>query len=212
MRPTVHRYDEKAFDFAAILRRMYDVEDLAKLRADEPLDRLTVETDQATALHARFYDEFAGQVSGLYREFVATVVPEVIGTTDFCFQRVPTFRVHLPGNVAVGEFHTDGDYNHRDGEINFWVPFTPAFGSNSVWIEKELGSADYQPATVEPGEALVFDAVHWSHGNVLNETGSTRVSFDFRCIKMSDYEGTELRSVDAGLGLWIGEYFDVLQK
>ncbi|WP_424530084.1 hypothetical protein ACOZ38_10920 [Sphaerisporangium viridialbum] len=210
MHPAVHDYDSTKFDFVSILSGIYDVDDLAKLRADVPIDVLTVETDQATDFHAKFYDAFEPSIRTLYREFIASIVPDVLKTDEFCFQRVPTFRIHLPGNVAVGEFHTDGDYNHGDGEINFWVPFTPAWGSNSVWIEDELGSAKYEPVTLNPGQALVFDAVNWSHGNVVNETGHTRVSFDFRCIPLKNYTASTLKSVDAGLGLWIGEYFDVL--
>lgn len=210
MRPSVHWYDPTRFDFGSILRRIYGVDDLASLRPDIPLDLLTWQTDQTTDFHAAFYEAFESDVKDLYREFVGAFVPEVLDTKDFCFQRVPTLRVHLPGNVAVGEFHTDGDYNHSAGEINFWVPFTRAWGTNSVWIEQELGGTDYRPAELVPGQVLKFDAVHWSHGNKINDTGSTRVSFDFRCIPMADFTPSELRTVDAKRGLWIGDYFDVL--
>jgi hypothetical protein len=30
---------------------------------------------------------------------------------NFLYQRIPTFRVQLPDNEAVGEFHRDSDYN-----------------------------------------------------------------------------------------------------
>jgi hypothetical protein len=209
MRPTILRYDHGRFQFDKILREIFAVEDLARLAPDEALPLLTWQTDQATPAHAKYYEAFGSHIESLYREFVASFVPDVLGTKEFCFQRVPTFRVHFPGNIAVGEFHTDGNYNHRAGEINFWVPFTKAWGSNTVWIEHELGSADYRPMELGPGEVLVFDAVHWHHGNKVNETGSTRVSFDFRCIPLSDYTQSDLRTVDAGRGLWIGDYFDV---
>jgi hypothetical protein len=209
MRPGIRQYDKNLFDFGAILRRIYDIDDLAKLCPPAPLEVLTWQTDQSTEIHAKFYDAFETDVQSLYREFVASFVPDALGTNEFCFQRVPTFRVHFPGNVAVGDFHTDGDYNHGDGEINFWVPFTSAWGTNSVWIESDLGSEDYQAMELKPGEALIFDSVNWSHGNKINETGSTRVSFDFRCIPLANYKASEMRTVDAGRGLWIGDYFDV---
>lgn len=212
MRPTILDYDQKRFDFGSELRAIYGVDDLARLRPDTEIDRLTVETDQATDFHAKFYEAFEERIRPIYRRFVAAFVPGVIGTTEFCFQRVPTFRVHFPGNVAVGEFHTDGDYNHADEEINFWVPFTPTWGTNAVWVETELGNQDYQPAKLGPGQVLMFDSVHWSHGNKLNDTGSTRVSFDFRCIPLADYKPSERKTVDAGKGLWIGDYFDVFDE
>ncbi|NKE61636.1 streptomycin biosynthesis protein StrG [Lentzea sp. PSKA42] len=210
MRPSVHNYDRTRFDFGSALRRIYDVEDLSTLAPDTPVERFTWQTDQATEFHAAFYRAFEPEVNDLYREFVAAFVPEVLGTKEFCFQRVPTFRIHFPGNVAVGEFHTDGDYNHAAGEVNFWVPFTRCWGTNSVWIETELGNGDHRPWELEPGQLLKFDAVHWNHGNKVNDTGSTRVSFDFRCIPMADYAPSEKRSMDAKRGMWIGEYFDVL--
>jgi hypothetical protein len=208
-RPVVHDYDMTRFDFGELLRQVFDTDDLAKLRPDRPLELLTWQTDQGTDFHARFYRAFEPEIKALYRQFVAEFVPGVLGTQDFCFQRVPTFRIHFPGNVAVGSFHTDGDYNHDSGEVNFWVPFTSAWGSNSVWIERDLGAGGHQPQILEPGQVLVFDAVNWSHGNQVNDTGSTRVSFDFRCIPMTDYNPTERKTVDYGKGLWIGEYFDV---
>ncbi|MGB3441060.1 MAG: hypothetical protein WBA97_20105 [Actinophytocola sp.] len=210
MRPEIHDYDLLRFDFGSALRRVYGVEDLAALIPAAPMERLTWQTDQATEYHAMFYKEFDAEIKELYREFVADFVPSILGTKEFCFQRVPTFRLHFPGNVAVGEFHTDGDYNHEDGEVNFWVPFTNAWGTNSVWIETALGNSDYQPWKLAPGQVLKFDAVHWSHGNKVNDTGATRVSFDFRCIPMTDYAPSEKRTVDAKRGLWIGDYYDVL--
>jgi hypothetical protein len=209
MRPVVHCYDKEEFDFVKTFREIYGVDDLAALRAETPLDVLTWKTDQRTEFHRRFYDAFEDRMRDLYRRFVAKVVPDVLGTADFCFQRVPTVRVHLPENVAVGEFHTDGDYNHGQGEVNFWVPVTPTWGSNSVWIEREPGRGDHAPTSLAPGEMIVFDAVNWNHGNKINDTGACRVSFDFRCVRLADYAETDVRTVDAEKGLWIGDYFDV---
>ena len=117
MQPTVYQYDAKKFDFGEVLRRIYRIEDPGALKPDVPLDVLTWETDQATAFHAKFYDAFESQVRDLYRRFVASFAPEVLGTTEFCFQRVPTFRVHFPGNVAVGSFHTDGAGDRAESSI-----------------------------------------------------------------------------------------------
>jgi hypothetical protein len=209
MQPTIHHYDLARFNFIEALCQIFGADDLAQLFPATPLDVLTVKTDQTTKFHAKFYAAFDARIRSRYRELVATIVPGILGTQDFCFQKVPTFRISLPGNVAVGEFHTDGDYNHSDGEINFWIPFTPAWGSNSIWVEDELGSERYEAMTLNPGQVLVFDAVNWNHGNRINETGHTRVSFDFRCIPMANYAASPLRTVDAGHGLWIGDYFDV---
>lgn len=212
MKPTIEKYDLVKFDFVTALREMFHVADLGTLGQDAQVALLTPATDQSTEYHRTFYDAFDDAVADLFRAFVAEFVPTVLGTTEFCFQRSPTFRVHLPGNVAVGEFHADRDYHHQNGEVNFWVPLTPVWDSNSLWIEESLGSDTYKPVTLEPGELLVFDAVNWRHGNVTNDTGSTRVSFDFRCVPLRSYVPSDLKTVSAGRSLRIGDYFDVLSR
>src|SRR3954454_22182362 len=119
MEPRVEHYELAQFDFRSAVSALFGTTDLSTLGADDQIELLTRATDQSTTYHRAFYEAFDEHIAPLYREFVATFVPTVLGTKDFCFQRSPTFRVHLPGNVGVGEFHTDGDYNHRTGEVNF---------------------------------------------------------------------------------------------
>jgi ectoine hydroxylase-related dioxygenase (phytanoyl-CoA dioxygenase family) len=123
---------------------------------------------------------------------------------------VPTFRVHLPDNLAVGEFHTDGAYHHQQGEINFWLPVTEAFDTNSLWIESEPGRADFSPVRLTPGQVYMFDGVNLSHGNKVNRTGVTRVSFDFRLISRHRFTNTDHVSVSAGRRMSIGHYWSAL--
>lgn len=208
LRPTVYEYDLEKFDLPSAVAKAMGVDDLSSLGVDAGYGRFTRATDQSTHYHQLFYRSFE-QLRDLYRAFVQEVAGRVIAET-FCFQRVPTFRVHLPGNVAVGEFHSDGQYNHPEGEINFWVPLTEAWGSNTVWIERAPMEGGYAPAPhLRPGQFLVFDAVRWRHGNVENDTGSTRVSFDFRCIPLSQYRHTDARSVNTRQRLVIGDYFEL---
>jgi len=204
--PRVHDYDLGTYDFPAVVAAALAVPDLQQVHRGIDVPRLVRETDQATPVHAAFYRTF-DRVEPLYRRFVADVVRAVV-PERFCFQRVPTLRVHLPGNVAVGEFHRDSQYSHPDGEVNFWLPLTPAWGSNSVWLEAPGEPA--RPVALRPGQVLVFDAVNTRHGNVVNETGVTRVSFDFRVLPLSRYRPTRARTVNTGLRLVIGEYFSLL--
>lgn len=97
-------------------------------------------------------------------------------------QDPPSFRCHLVGGGTASAFHRDGDakYNIEPGVINCWVPLTTVGGNNSLFIESEYGSENYQPVSLEPGQALIFDAFHLKHGSISNNTANTRVSFDFR--------------------------------
>ena len=40
--------------------------------------------------------------------------------------------------MAVGEFHRDSDFGHDTHEVNFWLPFTDAYETNTVWIEDPI--------------------------------------------------------------------------
>ncbi|MBC7723476.1 MAG: hypothetical protein H7146_01840 [Burkholderiaceae bacterium] len=168
-------------------------------------ERWVRENDQASAWHREFYAHFddirpayLALIYGPVRKFMAE---------PFYYQAVPTFRVHLPGNVAVGEFHTDGQYGHPVGELSFWMPLTKAWGSNSVWIEGDPGSDRYAPIVAKPGEIAVFNAVELRHGNQANTTGRTRVSFDFRCIPTRLLRPTEAKSINTGMRFAPGGYY-----
>jgi hypothetical protein len=207
---TIHSYDLNQFDFPRALRRVFGEEDLSRLGADVELSLRNRDNDQSTPLHRSFYESFAEHLEPLYQKFVRAHAQTVLDTTDFCYQRVPTFRAHLPGNLAVGEFHTDGEYHHQDGEVNFWVPFTRTWGNNSIWVETSPGSGEYGSFSLEPGQYLVFDAVNLRHGNHVNDTGSTRVSWDFRCIPLSRYAPGGHSTITANKRLVIGDYFTTL--
>lgn len=178
-------YDLERWPFPEFVAKSLDVKDLTALRADLPLR--TWHTDQQSPWHAPFYEAF-----GIWRRIFARFVKEVIAPrlgVPCYWQAVPTFRVQLPGNLAVGAFHRDADYNHPLGEVSFWVPMTPAAGTSTVWIADDEGGR--WPADARPGEVIQFDAAGRLHGNVINETGRARVSFDFRLIPVDALPAVE---------------------
>lgn len=79
-----------------------------------------------------------------------------------------------------------------------------------MWIESEEGAEDFRPYPVEVGEVLVFDGVNLAHGNKVNDTAKSRVSFDFRVIPRSEYRPRSDVSVNTGVRFEIGGYFDEL--
>jgi hypothetical protein len=174
---------------------------LHTLVSDVPL--ATRQRDQGTALHRQFYDSFSGSLARAYLDLVRDVADRCFDE-PLLYQRVPTFRVQLPDNVAVGEFHTDGDYNHQVGELNFWVPLTRAWGTNTLWLADEDGR---RSVDLDPGSIFVFDGVRTRHGNLVNRTDFTRVSIDFRILPIREYRPNSKKSVSAGRTLDIGDYF-----
>jgi hypothetical protein len=202
---SVLSYDVGRFPFAEVVASILDVETLSTVGRDSGYDLLSRERDQQTAFHECFYRSVDSFLP-LYRRFLVEYVNPLVAE-EIVFQRVPTFRVHLPENVAVGTFHVDSDFGHGPGEVNLWLPFTDAWDTNAVWIESAPGLGDYQPAAVRYGEVLVFSGVGLRHGNRLNTTGHTRVSVDFRVLRRSEYRPRDDASVNAGLRFRIGEYF-----
>lgn len=155
------------------------VTNLAGIHNLEHYGQLERATDQKTRWHKAFYAACAhGEIDfAPLIAFARRVVGEPI-----VYQRVPTFRVCFPGNVGVGEFHRDRDYNHGRDEINFWLPLTDVHAENSVWIESAEGREDFTPTPMKFGEILIFDGANLKHGNSGGDCGLTRVSFDFRVV------------------------------
>ncbi len=128
------------------------------------------------------------------------------------YQAKPSFRIHLPNNVAVGEWHKDGDYNHQRSEINWWLPFTDAFDNNTIWCESEEDKGDYRALDVKHGEVLIFGGAYLRHGNKANDTSVSRVSMDFRVIPYSKYQKLESTSSNMKLEFKIGSYYELLEN
>lgn len=167
--------------------------------------RLERSTDQKTRWHAAFYAAFergAIDTSALVR-FARDVVGEPI-----VYQRVPTFRVCFPGNVGVGEYHRDRDYNHGPDEINFWLPLTDVYAENSVWIETAEGREDFEPTPMSFGNVLIFDGANLKHGNSGGDCGRTRVSFDFRVVPRRLFVPRNDVTINTGMRFDIGGYFE----
>lgn len=126
------------------------------------------------------------------------------------YQKKPTLRTHKPGDVAVGEYHTDAKYGHPPEAVNFWVPATDAYDTNTLHIQSSTDT-EPRPVPVQLGEYLIFDGVGLNHGNETNTTPHTRVSFDFRVIPESQFKPSDTTSINTGLRFDVGDggYYDV---
>jgi len=203
------RYDTHEFPFVEKVKSIMGLSEssLALLGdGSEHRERWQRRNDQASQWHRDFYDRFA-ELRPDYLRLIAGPVRDFMGE-DFYYQAVPTFRVHLPRNVAVGEFHTDGQYGHPVGELSFWTPLTRAWDTNSVWVERNRGEGDYEAVEAAPGDIAVFNAVELRHGNRENTTGSTRVSFDFRCVPTRLYSPGDSVSINTGMKFEPGDYYN----
>jgi hypothetical protein len=206
----IHEYDRRRHTLREIVSSLLEEAPLEALGgAQYRPPRFSREQDQSTPYHRRFYQEFDRVIRPRYEALIDEIIAPIV-SEPFCFQMVPTFRVHLPDNVAVGEFHRDADYAHLAGEQNFWLPLTAAWDTNSVWIE-DPETTRLWAVSAFPGQIVQFDALNLMHGNLLNDTGSTRVSFDFRCIPLRVYVPKGGTSVNVGRRLEIGDYYKIYE-
>ena len=124
--------------------------------------------------------ESFAKIEKLYSSFVVNVLKEVVGEIA-AYQSPPSFRFHYCGRGS-SVFHRDKDFGVEDGRMNVWVPLTEVWGDNSLWIKDRVGTKNYKPINMRPGQALIFDGVNLSHGSKINTTNSTRISFDLRVL------------------------------
>merc|ERR1712183_1130309 len=105
---------------------------------------------------------------------------------DMVYQRPPTLRVAMPAHKSTIGIHCDSDYDgHSDAEVNFLIPLTRVWGSNTLPLESSPGKGDFRPMELEYGEILRFNGNRCRHFTVPNDSGATRVSFDLRMLPFS---------------------------
>lgn len=213
------KYNTYQFNFPDCLLKIFNedkksnITDLSTLNED--IELLTREKDQSTKWHKLYYDyAYVSGFLSLYDKFIAEVIKPLYGE-KIVYQAIPTFRVCYPNNVAVGEFHKDKHYRDNDWalmvqEDNFFLPFTDAFDTNTVWVESEEDKGDFFPMKCKYGEVIKWDGSNLMHGNKLNTTGQTRVSVDFRVIKYRKYIPSENGSINTKSKFQIGDYYKLI--
>ena len=201
-------YDTSSYKFAEILESVFFVKDLSTLH--ENLETFNVDTDQSSKYHSVFYELAEGHEFFInFKRFIQDEIRPLFDE-EMLFQKKPTFRVHMKENIAVGGYHRDRDYNHSEDEINFYLPLTEAFDSNTIWVESEEDEDDFSPMEASYGEYYMWDGANLKHGNKKNTTGKTRVSVDFRVLPKSKYKPSGKKSITQGVAFEIGKYYDEL--
>lgn len=158
-----------------------------------------------------------------YYNFLRThVLPLFPNETKLVVQKTPNIRFSLPDNAAIGfdpkdpenivGLHCDNNFGHHETEMNFVVPITRMFGSNSIYYEPHLNSSidplHFENLVLEKNEFVqaYFNKLH--HCNRINKTDKTRISFDIRVIPYSKYQ--ENIEYFKGTKFELGKYYVVL--
>ena len=125
---TLYDYDSSKFPFKETVQSMMDVDQLDMIHeVFEFPEKLEIIKDQNTILHDKFYEEMKkAEFTNLYKDFVSNFISnlEIFKNEKILYQTYPSFRIHQPNNIAVGQYHKDSDFGHNTHEMNFWLPFT----------------------------------------------------------------------------------------
>ena len=172
-----------------------------------------VVTDQKTIYHRTFYEKAKSNTSfyDVYESFIEQEIRPLFDEA-IIYQKIPTFRAHLPNNLGVAAFHRDRNYGHSTNEVNVFLPITKAFDTNTIWVEAEEDKKDFLPMEAEYGNYYVWNGASLLHGNKVNDTKKTRISIDFRVMPYSRYEKNDNVTVTKGTKLTVGEYFKELEE
>jgi hypothetical protein len=226
-----YKYDIGQFNFDSLVTNLFKVDKLYNIHTllDNISDKLFSNVnDDSTKLHSIFYDKLNTgwpEFMNTYKSFIKNVIMDIYDTNVLIYQAKPTFRIQLPNNIAVGGnatdaaerygWHRDSDpeYNHPLSEKNFIVPLTTSRETASVYIETFPGSDKFKPAVMNVGEVFKFSGAECIHGNKPNQTGESRVSFDFRVMLKDDYdENYSKGSKLSNQKFVVGEYYEIMER
>ena len=206
-------YDIKKYDFKSLFCEWLSTDDLTKLHYEKEYPILTREEDMYMHWNQIYYNRWRedSSIKDLYLKFLEEVIKPRFGE-KIIYQELPDIRIHLPNNLAVGDFHKDKHYRDpvwadKVKELNYFVPLTKAYGSNTLWAETEEDKGDFIPFESDYGECTEWRGSLLTHGNKINETNVTRVSFDFRVIPKSRYVPSEHASINMKLPFKIGGFY-----
>ena len=200
-------YDSEKYNFKQVLEELFGckTEDLHLHLGD--FQRFKRNNDQSTLAHRIFYSNYNDKIKDLYDEFMIDVISNIIDPVEAYYQLIPTFRIGLPGNTFVGEFHKDSDYNHQSYELNFNLGISNYVGEAALRTQKTEDSEEYMLLECPYGTIFSFDHIDCLHGSNPNPMNSTMVSFDFRLAVKDLYYDSDAGSVNMGSKFQPGSYF-----
>jgi ectoine hydroxylase-related dioxygenase (phytanoyl-CoA dioxygenase family) len=206
-------YNTKQFPFADKLQQLFKIENLSTI--NDAVEVFSREKDQSTIYHKMYYEWARTDIfTQLYESFIYSSVKPLYNE-QIVYQAIPTFRVAYQNNIAVGEFHKDKFYRDINWAIdvdedNFFLPFTDAFDTNTIWVESEEDKGDFAPMNCQYGELIQWDGSNLMHGNKINDTGRTRISVDFRVMTYANYKPSEHGSINTKIKFQIGGYYKTI--
>lgn len=163
-----------------------------------------LDTDKKNNGNTDILEEYRQITRTLCSEF-ASIMAKHTGSKQFYCQQVFSPRIIEPGG-KVADMHKD--FRLPASTMNFVLFMTPAWGTNSLWLECE--NKRYK-ATQIPSDkgcwAMMFDARETFHGGFVNTTNISRVSFDCRILPVEQYSDKNIKKSYLGSEFSPGKAF-----
>jgi hypothetical protein len=173
--------------------------------------------------HFHQYVDTEPNFNVIYHQFIKThIFPLFPNETKLVIQKTPNIRFSFPETAAIGcdpndpeniiGLHSDSNFGHNENEMNFIIPITKMFSTNSIYYEPTIGSQieprDFENLKLETDEFLQAYFNKLRHCNHINKTNKTRISFDIRIIPYSKY----MENLDFfnGTKFELGKYYMVI--
>ena len=207
-------FNTQLYNFKEIFCEWLGCDDLTKLHLEKSYDVLTREKDMYMHWNQNYYNRWRSgddSIKNMYLKFLKNEIKPRFGE-EIVYQELPDIRIHLCDNISVGSWHKDSTYRNeawarKVREVNYFVPLTNAYDTATFWAETKEDMGDFIPVEACYGECVEWNGSFLKHGNKLNETGKTRVSFDFRVIPLSRYEDSDHTSVNMKIPFKIGGFY-----
>ena len=211
LRPQLHMkyfdYSVNDYPFKETLENLYGCK-LADLHLYMGIfERFKRDNDQMSLAHKVFYSNFEEKIKPIYVKFIKNFISKIFGKHKFYYQLIPTFRVGLPGNVFVGEFHKDSSYNHQNYEVNFNLGLANYEGNAALKTQIMPASDKWKKLSCPYGKIFSFDHIDCLHGSEPNLGNKTMVSFDFRLALSELYFDSPAKSLNMKSEFKPGSYF-----
>ena len=151
MKTEIYSYNLEKYNFSKIIADYLEVDDLSQLRSSvreegEASQFSLYKNMEQSAAYQRLYSCLNGSEGKLFYDTYERFIREVIRpqyNEPVFYQKKPTHRILFMDSPGVSRFHRDRDYGHSVAEINYCVPQTDAYDTNTIWIESEEGKGRF---------------------------------------------------------------------
>lgn len=198
-----YNFDDKLNNFHEILDS--DLVSKVDLAFNQEIRELGVDDRKSIFIkdYHRFVDENLKAFNDIYFKFICDHIKPLFPEDKYIVvQKTPNLRISFPNLTAIGKhkantnmevigLHKDGDFGHHKDEINYIIPITEMFETNSLYYEpfanSNYSTDDYLNLSMNENEYFVGKLNNILHYNKINKTGFTRISLDFRIIPYENY-------------------------